>query len=700
VVLLVSVAVAHVPHAVLAGAVIGDPWVAVYDEGETPVVYQSWDAGHTWSAVPAAPTVEALHGVARLEDGRVYIAGESRLWWTLDGQSWESQTLRSRPVAIAAAGSELVVGLEGAVLYGPPDALVLQTGAWMAVGGGGQPVWVSTDGAVFLGERVIEGPVEGGRVQSVRAVGSGVWLGTTDGEVWSWTEAEGWEACGELGLDPAHPQVAALADGWALGAEGSLRESTDDCASWRPVGSPYRVDFGGSGGAADVQEAVASFEVSGGEMLIAGWDGLVRGPEWVQERLLPPDFIRDLAVGVDGAVYAASLTGVMRSFDGGATWDAPHLGVGDANVQRLAVDPADPDGLAALINHELHLSEDRGRSYALVSAPYPSLAEVIWTDALWVTGGGSLAWWDGSDWTEVATGTRSTWQDGPAVCWAAGGITSCTEDLGATVTEREELDLVASAGPVGLQEQAILLDGVEVLVLEDDTFRHLSRLDDGAWFASTRGGAVWTSEDGAAWTALDLDLPVAPVRHTPVGATLLLSTYDGAFALRDGVAERFAAWQLVKSASGFDDCEGCTLVEDACASQGYLTRVEGSFAADLRGEVIRVVGARGSGVLEVDGVAAEGWEVEVPPGWHEVRVEGDLRFDHVEAVSAGAVLPIGVEPPADPCAEAEPAPEPACGCGEGKAGAVFPLATLLLWRRRRGGDGGGRVPVVSRRGMV
>lgn len=694
--LLVTAALAHVPHSVLAGAVVGDPgapWWVLYNGGESSVLYRSDDAGHRWAAVPAAPTVDDTRRITRLDDGTLLLLASHRLWWSPDGADWSVVDLAAEATAIAAAGDRVLVHTSTGTWSGPPDGLSFTPGAVTAVGGGAALLFTTEAGELHADDAVLDLPLPAVDVVSllgVKAHGSGgaldVYVGAGDGTAWRHDGT--WIPCGALDVDPAHPEVAALAsapDGrvYALVADGRLFRSDDRCAAWIREDPPFHVDFGGGGGAADVAEAVGSLVVTDTDVVLAGWDGLVRGPDWAQERVLPPDYIRGAAVGPDGAVYLASLGGVLRSFDGGASWDAPHRGALDSNVQRVVVDPADPAAVWAIINHVLHHSSDHGADWDEVETGMSSVQEVWVTDVPWAAGDGDLAWYDGSTWTVVASDIRHAWVDGDAVCVSDVVETACTTDRGASWTASGEAGLLVAAGPVGVREDAVIVDGGVVLEAGEDAFRNLVRTDDGTWTLSARSGRLWRSADGVDWEVLPVQLPAAPNLLVAAGSDLILATYDGAFLLRDGEVSPFGRFQPVVGASGFDDCDGCTVLEDACAWSDHLTRVRGSVAVDLRGDRIRVDGLDGTATWTVDGVAVDGDEAAVADGWHEVRLVGSFRFGVIVGASPGATLPLGLPVPPDDCTAPPPTEPTGCGCGGGSAGGLVFGAPLLLGLRRR-----------------
>ncbi len=690
--LLATLAAAHIPHALLAGAVVGDvgePWWALYNGGESAVLYRSDDAGRRWTAVPAAPLIDEARRLARLEDGTLVLLTARRLWWSVDGAAWSVTDLEAGAEAVATAGNEVVVQVAGGSWSGPADGLVFTPGDVRAVGGGAVLVVVVGSGEVVAGDVRTDLPIPVDEVQSARSVAGSrgdpdLYLGTRTGEVWRRDDA--WRACGPFDTDPLHPEVAALTDApdgtlYALVADGRLYASTDGCASWTGLDTPFRVDFGGSGGAADVDEAIGALVAVGDDVVLAGWDGLVRGPAWAQERVLPPDYIRGASVSPDGVVYLASLAGVLRSLDGGATWDAPQRGAPDANVQRVAADPLRGACVWAIINHRLYQSTNGGADWVEVPTGLTTVAEVWVTDVPWIGGDGIVAWYDGVRWTPVATGTRSAWLDGESVCYSDTALSRCTTDRGATWVDRVDGGLVlTAAGPVALREDALLYEGAEVLAAGDDAFRNLTRTEAGVWYATTRAARIYQSADGVQWELLATSLTSAPNFLRPVGEDVLMATYDGAFLLRDGVAEPFGRYQAITGASGFDDCEGCRVLEDPCAWGDHLTEVDGAVSVDLRGDRVWVSDLTGDAVLSVDGVEVDGATATVADGWHEVRIEGAFRFGAIQAQAPGGTLSLVGAPVTDACEEEAPPPATE-GCGSGRAGLLLPL--LLVARRRR-----------------
>ena len=69
-------------------------------------------------------------------------------------------------------------------------------------------------------------------------------------------------------------------------------------------------------------------------------------------------------------VYAAGLTGVFRSDDGGVTWESASQGIEPQAAQAMALDPAQPRHLyVATPTGAVYVSQDGASSWQRSAAP-------------------------------------------------------------------------------------------------------------------------------------------------------------------------------------------------------------------------------------------------------------------------------------------------------------------------------------------
>jgi photosystem II stability/assembly factor-like uncharacterized protein len=141
--------------------------------------------------------------------------------------------------------------------------------------------------------------------------------------------------------------------------------------SWKPL-----PPFGG--------QVLVLAAAEGAPLLYAGTEtaGPARssngGATWMTSQVPEPVSVIDLAVDLRNprVVFAAAVAlsevhsaGVLRSLDGGASWQPANRGLGDETplrVQDLAVDPSDPQKLYAATADGLFLTRDRGASWQQV----------------------------------------------------------------------------------------------------------------------------------------------------------------------------------------------------------------------------------------------------------------------------------------------------------------------------------------------
>ena len=79
---------------------------------------------------------------------------------------------------------------------------------------------------------------------------------------------------------------------------------------------------------------------------------------------LPPQVAR----ANQGAIYAATSSGVFKSTDGGANWRAANSGLRAVGIHRLAIAPQEPVALYANVSNGLLKSTDGGTSWNRISS--------------------------------------------------------------------------------------------------------------------------------------------------------------------------------------------------------------------------------------------------------------------------------------------------------------------------------------------
>lgn len=189
-------------------------------------------------------------------------------------------------------------------------------------------VLVGTDGGlVALGDR--GGPVLDGPITHLAAGAEGPWVVARGAELLR-ASGGGYEPVAEVEALRAHC-VLPLADGGALVGASEGRLLRPDDVALVPV---------------------AGFdEAEGRDRWFTPWGG-------------PPD-VRSLAAGSDGTLYAnVHVGGVLRSTDGGATWEPTPLDI-ETDVHQVLADPSAPGTVLAATAFGLGISRDAGDSWEL-----------------------------------------------------------------------------------------------------------------------------------------------------------------------------------------------------------------------------------------------------------------------------------------------------------------------------------------------
>ncbi len=728
-------AAAHAPHhTVHAVAAPGDlsegvPWLLSLDcEGrDQAVLYRSDDGGISWNAVGGEPTVDNLRRAAMTDDGRYLLLGEERYFWSDDAETWQAVELGTGLQDMDAGALLALLPAEGVLLGEPGGTPELELagvplveirhgeGGFVALDAGGGVRWRRDGEWQDLGAPE-QGP------QTAVATEDAVYAGFSSGAVWRWSDA-GWQACGAVpGAEGDYAAVTFLAAQGgrllAMAWEQGPAFSDDDCASWTQRAADLNLQTGESAKAADENEATTALLVSGDRWLVAGYDTAWisedAGQDWHEASTLPGDYARAIAFSPEfpddgGLLMAGYSSGLVRSDDFGAGFQAPGLGLEASNCQGVAM-PRDGEGMTlayGIASYSPYRSRDGGRSWEALDAPpnRPSFVVAGAGERVWLISADSSDRWAatyavsddaGESWREfealaplLGTGLVTAVVDrDPLLCVGTPDSVFCSQDGGeswAQLLQSEQPLLELAMGPEdSVTELAVAGDGgiwlyrgegswEQVFEADEEPLRNLAFADDGTGFAATRSGRLLRSEDGGeSWQHLPGRLPAPPRQLAPRPGfadwpELLVASYDGIYAVDpDGAAERFARYQPIDDASEYVRCLDCAQEEDPGAAIGSLTRLATGdrLRVNLRGHSLQLLGAvesPSSAAVWVDGAEhAFAWD-EAPLGsvlfsvegledsWHRVElqlVEGEgLLVDQWEA--RGADRTLGHQQPED-----------------------------------------------------
>jgi len=308
--------------------------------------YRTADGGQSWQPVADLPSVP-LYALAVTPDGRTLYAGgaQTGVWRSDDGgQAWQ--------LAQGDDGPQTILTLSPT-----PDGGVL-------AGTAGQGLWFSADGRRRW-ERA-PGLSEKGHVQSVVAMGDGLWYALTRGRLYRWVDdGEKWQSIGPPGFEALSFSPEPCSDGRLyLGSKGNgLALSADGGQSWKRVEGELRH--------ADITSLAADPAVPGRLYLGTRYNGLYcsedGGGSW---SLLTAALGRPLiaALAQDPArpqvYYAGALDGLYRSDDGGERWSLVSDEMGSLNVQAVAVGPTGEQVYAGA-HSGLYVSRDAGATWQL-----------------------------------------------------------------------------------------------------------------------------------------------------------------------------------------------------------------------------------------------------------------------------------------------------------------------------------------------
>lgn len=774
--LAVSLAGAHVPHNTVSGVAVdfsGDlPWVALHGYNGVTIALESEDRGRSWTAMRTAGTADPVTLAAYTRAGTLVFSGGAARYGYSDGRyggdltGWSSVALDFVPTGLVAWDDGfLLLGPDGVYAAQPgdvPTRVLAGRGLYgLAAGDGGTTVLsdttLYTEVAGVWSAQALPDTLPGTAAVATAAVATraGWYVGAADGVVRyrAVQDAAIWTDCAPTPwtsdvqqdilqiVQDDNPDDGSV---WITGATHGPARSVDGCASWEDRSSPLTVDYDSFGGATGPDEASTALFAAGDAVVHAGWGGFAytedSGASWIDPVLIPPDFIRGVAISPhfreDGiAAFGTYAGGVALATDFGAAWTTRSIGLPIHDVQAVRW-VSGTDDMVALVNHAPWLWRAATGVWAELRVPLSSAGAVAGTGrTLWVAGpadeGGLLRSTDAGQTWEVAEGLESAGFSGQieelldvpgyAVCARSTRALACTGDGSSWTTVSESAGTLYDAAPFQggwlTSDDAIgvAIDGVSVRAAGDDpVFRLAVPDDDRTILAATRSGALFRSDDaGQTWDDLELRVPggVSGMVALPDYADLeqvLIASYDGVFVLQGSVLSRFGGAQFVDDASEWVRIAGSAPVDAADAAFGEWTPLGPGATATvwLRGSTVRLRGsidARSAGVLRIDGVQEvsfsgadadagddadadqavnNGVLIEVSglgEGWHEVVAEGVVGEGlYVDLFeSNGAFVPLQ---------HGDVVVMPAagrCGCRGGQAG-LWAGIVLLAWGRRRG----------------
>lgn len=153
---------------------------------------------------------------------------------------------------------------------------------------------------------------------------------------------------------------------WAVVRGTEVRRSRTD--GWETAAEVHGLrancvlPLGGDGALVGTSEARLLRLDDAGFVSVPGFDEAEGRDRWFTPWGGPPD-VRSLAAGPDGTLYAnVHVGGVLRSADGGETWEPTSLEI-EADVHQVLADPAAPGTVLAAIARGLAVSRDGGNRW-------------------------------------------------------------------------------------------------------------------------------------------------------------------------------------------------------------------------------------------------------------------------------------------------------------------------------------------------
>jgi photosystem II stability/assembly factor-like uncharacterized protein len=318
-------------------------------------IYRSQDAAGRWTKIRGIPSsARRTRAFAQSPDNlNVFFAGTTEgLWITEDsGATWRLSTQKDLVVnsIVVLPGGTLVLGTDGAGVVRSADS----GRTWFASNQGFSERFVSRMLFDRVGRRVL----------------AGVWGDRSHGGVFSapgprgpWSRlASGLEGREVLSLAVSGAEVLAGTDDGVFLSEGP---------QWRRL--PVIVDK------VDAHPRVNDLvTLSDRQILAATSKGLLRsvdgGRTWQRPALGLTDKVNALAVSPSdvNVVVAATPLGFFRSGDGGGVWTQVSPGFGDFPAHTLAFVPSDDQVLFATTARGLFRSPDQGATWARCTGGIP-----------------------------------------------------------------------------------------------------------------------------------------------------------------------------------------------------------------------------------------------------------------------------------------------------------------------------------------
>ncbi len=481
------------------------PEILFVGTGDTGL-YVSRDGGHSWNSTGRSSVGDRIACVTVSRDGSTVYAGtlDNGLFVSHDsGVTWAEITLLSgsQPavtgadidpaddmrIAVCVTGGGVDVSADGGKTWSPSrtgslpsDCATVQfipgDGAGLVTGTQSGTLHFSHDGMEW---RVVHGLPDGGRVFQLTRIGDGVVAATSHG-VFSSADGKTWQ---ESSTGISNLTLAGLAISSADPAR--MFAATDD--------GVYRsMDAGLSWSRSSASASIMSVLVlSDGDTVLAGT--------------------------AKGAV--------LRSTDGGTTWNSVTRGIPGMRVGILAAPPGKPRTVYAGTDDGFAVSEDGGQTWEprniglaqVVSAGSPaSRTEVaaLLPDAghpgtvfLSLLGRGLYVSSDeGLRWKPVQPGPPTPWIDSLAQDVSAGRIYAGTDTNGVTVSSDE--GVTWSPSGKGLSTPFAVSGPVNTVAVAAD----------GTVYAGTVSRGVARSDDGGvSWQRLNGGLPDINIRRIVAG---------------------------------------------------------------------------------------------------------------------------------------------------------------------------------------